>query len=129
MIYCNLHCMYIYIDETPCKEGDVRLFGGSSTENGRLEICHGNIWGTVCDDGWNSKNGLVACRQLGYNDYVAHTNHIHIYLEFSYGEIFYDDVSCFGNETRLTDCQHRGQGIHNCYHYEDIILYCTSERI
>ena len=122
MIYCNLHCMYIYIDETPCKEGEVRLF-----ENGILEICHSNIWGTVCDDGWNSKNSLVACRQLGYNHYVTHTNPNRI--EVSYKEIFYDDVSCFGNETRLTDCQHRGQGVHNCYHKEDIILYCTSERI
>ena len=119
----------MYIDETPtgCKEGEVRLFGGSSADNGRLEICHSNIWGTVCDNGWNLKNSLVACRQLGYNDYVGHANPNR--FEVSYGEIFYDDVSCFGNETRLTDCQHRGQGIHNCYHYEDIILYCTSERI
>ena len=123
----------MYKDEAPtgCKEGDVRLFGGSDADNGRLEICHGNIWGTVCDDGWNSfaKNSLVACRQLGYNDYIYVTNTTPNAIEVSYGEIFYDDVSCFGNETRLTDCQHRGQGVHNCNHYEDIILFCTSERM
>ena len=121
----------MHIDETPtgCKEGEVRLFGGSSANNGRLEICHSNIWGTVCDDGWNLKNSLVACRQLGYNDYVGHANPNRFEVSYGEFEIFYDDVSSFGNETRLTDCQHRGQGVHNCYHKEDIILYCTSERI
>jgi len=33
---------------------------------GRVEICIHNVWGSVCDDGWNRADANVACGQLGY---------------------------------------------------------------
>ncbi len=47
-----------------CTQGDIRLQGGTSTQ-GRVEICNNNVWGTVCDDFWDSTDARVACRQLG----------------------------------------------------------------
>ena len=49
-----------------CVEGGIRLVGSASVYQGRVEVCHNDIWGTVCDDGWDRNEGNVACRQLGY---------------------------------------------------------------
>ena len=48
-----------------CTQGDIRLRGGIAT-SGRVEICNSNVWGTVCDDGWDINNAQVVCRQLGF---------------------------------------------------------------
>lgn len=47
-------------------EGSVRLLNGSGPHEGRLEIFHERRWGSVCDDGWDSRDGDVACRMLGF---------------------------------------------------------------
>ena len=50
---------------TSCTQGAIRLQGGTTTNQGRVEICNNNIWGTVCDDFWDRTDARVACRQLG----------------------------------------------------------------
>ena len=44
----------------------VRLVGGTSSREGRLEVFHDSSWGTVCDDGFTDANAKVVCYSLGF---------------------------------------------------------------
>ena len=50
-----------------CTEGDVRLQNGNTAQEGRVEVCKENLWGTVCSSGWSSIDARVVCRQLGFS--------------------------------------------------------------
>ncbi len=61
-----LLCPHRVDNATGCTYGDLRLVGGTSDLEGRLEVCAGGRWGTVCDDEFNEIDASVVCRQLGY---------------------------------------------------------------
>ena len=52
-----------------CSNGEIRLEGGSTLYEGRVEICRNQQWGTVCDNMWTNVDATVACRHLGYSGF------------------------------------------------------------
>ena len=50
-----------------CNETDVRLVNGTVPTNGRVQICLDGLWGSVCDDRWDSRDAEVVCRQLQFD--------------------------------------------------------------
>ena len=51
------------------EEGQVRLLNGTSPYEGRVEICYGGLWGSLCGrySTWNNQEARVVCRQLGFH--------------------------------------------------------------
>ena len=49
----------------------LRLVNGSRPWEGIVEIFYNNTWGTICDDGYSYSNGVVLCKQLGYQGYIG----------------------------------------------------------
>ena len=53
-----------------CTLGDLRLAGGQSVNEGRVEICINGVWGTVCGDRyWSSDDVRFVCRLMGFYSY------------------------------------------------------------
>ena len=105
-------------------DGSVRLVGGASDSEGRVEVYYNGAWGTVCDDNWDITDANVVCQQLNYTRATSALGEA--YFGAGSGPIHYDDVVCTGTETRLADCAHNGVGIHNCGHSEDAGVQCNS---
>ena len=74
-----------------------RLAGGSSYNEGRVEVNYNDEWGTVCDDGWDDTDAGVVCRQLGFGSSGTAIGS----ADFGQGSgsIWLDSVTCTGNES------------------------------
>ena len=54
-------------------DGELRLSEGETEWEGRVEVCLGQRWGTIGNDGWTEVNSYVICNALGYDFTGMHT--------------------------------------------------------
>ena len=70
MLYYNPnHCLIktLVQNSTCAGVGSIRLIDGPSSNEGRVEVCNGGIWGTICGNYWRYIEAQVVCRQLGFS--------------------------------------------------------------
>ena len=122
-------CLNIPIDVTtndPVVEGSVRLVGGDTTLEGRVEVFLLGQWGTVCDYNWDFVDAIVVCHQLGYPGAVEAPR----YAAFGAGSgpSWYYSLYCTGTERNLTECSKSTSNFGSaCSHSRDAGAVCSSQ--
>ena len=93
-----------------------------------MEVQHNDVWGTVCDYGWDLHDAQVVCNQLGFGQATAAT-HNAFYGE-GHRQIWLENVNCVGTELTIEDCAHSGWGYNYYYYYcthgDDASVKCSS---
>ena len=122
-------CLHIPLDVTTndtAAEGSVRLVGGTTPLEGRVEVFLLGHWGTVCDSNWDFVDATVVCRQLGNLQAVEAP--INAVFGAGSGPSWYSSVHCTGTERNLTECSKSTSNTGSaCAHSRDAGAVCSSQ--
>ena len=105
----------------------IRLVGGSTYYEGRVEVNYHGEWGTVCDDGWDYTEAWVVCRQLGFG-YYSGLAYGSAYFGEGSKSILLHNVTCNRYESTLAICSHAFGSSENCSHSKDAGVICSSNQ-
>ncbi|XP_039256472.2 uncharacterized protein LOC120333172 isoform X1 [Styela clava] len=113
-------------DGRNCKVGDgqLRIVGGNSDKEGRVEIYYHGEWGTFCDDHWDMKDANVVCRTLGFKKATSALKGA-LFGKGS-GRIWIYVANCKGTENTFSECNIGIQNIGKiiCYHGKGASVIC-----
>ena len=102
----------------------VRLVGGISENEGRVEIYYNNTWGTVCgDNSWSVTDSNTVCRQLGYTEATGY--YYSEVVDPGNLPVWMDRVGCGIYDLCLGKCYFNGFGNNRCPHSQDVFVNCT----
>lgn len=130
-ITSSLHHIFVLLDpNSSCVNGQVRLTGGRSRFEGRVEICVGGQWGTFCEDRfWDNVDAQVICRQIGYSNPQEALAVTAREYGAGVGRIFRNGFSCSGHEARITECPLVTIGFFGfCSHSQDVGVICNGTK-
>ena len=77
----------------------VRLSEGLVATEGRVEMLHNSVWGSISDNTWSVNEAAVVCRQLGFQGALSTGQ-----FGNGNGPVYVTSVSCAGTEITLLDC-------------------------
>ena len=119
--YALLVCWDATIGTTA--DGAARLVDGAAQNEGRLEVSYKGAFGSVCEDNFGTSEAATVCHQLGF----AGVSRLAPCCQFGQtsGETWLDDVDCRTGEVWLANCTHRGWGVEDCHHGQDVGVVCN----
>ncbi|XP_061194666.1 uncharacterized protein LOC133202807 [Saccostrea echinata] len=109
-IFCLYFGIFSAVNALPdFQDGDIRLIGGRTENEGTVVIYHDGRWGSICDRGWDIRDGNVACHQLGFHRALQSLRR----SPFGPGRTlrWLTALRCGGRELRLDKCRPRRWGI------------------
>lgn len=107
--------------------GNVKLNGGPTRCEGRVEYFDNNQWGTICSEAWDLNDASVVCKQLDCGK--AHTIVRHSEYGLGDGHTWADHIECSGMESTLAQCTHRPFTDTTCNSTAIAGVICTGQRI
>ncbi|ELT93627.1 hypothetical protein CAPTEDRAFT_170020 [Capitella teleta] len=116
---------YNYDGSGEFTEGEVRLADGGSESEGRVEVFHDGLWGTVCYGTFNQKAALIVCRALGYAG--GHSVAFGAFPQINHGPIWIGRLGCHGNESSIMECALMNGETAICNHFQDVGVMCHTE--
>ncbi|KAM9172947.1 antigen WC1.1-like [Pangshura tecta] len=99
-----------------------RLVNGTEC-SGRVEIQHGNTWGSLCASHWDLQDANVLCHQLncGYAESIWGGAH----FGEGNGTVWSDTFHCEGTESCLSDCSQMALGNPACSPRDTAQVICS----
>jgi deleted-in-malignant-brain-tumors protein 1 len=118
-VVCSSDC-----EDCNCTNGALRLRGGATDLEGRVEVCINGVWGTICRNFWDGPDAAVVCKQLGLaqTDAAAVTDGR---FGAGTGVILWDNFLCRGTEEALLECYHERPQNGTCSHLQDVGVRCS----
>ncbi|XP_025830817.1 protein bark beetle [Agrilus planipennis] len=106
----------------------IRLLGGKTASEGRLQIKIDNRWGTVCNYGWDIIDAALVCHQLGFalNPDDWFLERVEIPDAGTNEDVILTNVECSIFDTDITKCKaERKTDFENtCTHEHDVGIRC-----
>ena len=107
----------------------VKLVGGKTVREGRLQVEIDGQWGTVCNFGWTIESAALACQQMGWVLNPEDWNLLPIDIPQAglQDPVLMSNVRCGPLDTDLTKCRlsERTDLFYNsCTHGDDVGLKC-----
>lgn len=106
----------------PTVPESVRLAGGPTRCQGRVEVKFQGDWSSVCKAGWRFAAAKVVCRHLGCGRAILTQKSCDKATQ-GQGAIWLRKPLCSGQEVSFEDCPSEVWE-HNCTHNEDVWVEC-----
>ena len=137
---------FVDLDLEPlnCVDGDVRLVNSNTSQEGRLQVCFNRVWGTVCNDRFDSDDARVVCSQLSTQFEGPSTQTsagVFTVSPFAGGEVltgadsygpgsgpvFIETLTCEGDEGSILECRDVNLRRQSCAHDRDVSIRCIGQ--